>query len=83
VLGQEPVFPLTLMRAKTIRVMQMIDKKREDDKIIAVHADDPEYADYDEVAQLPKHRIKELQRFFEDYKVLEAESGESRTFPWS
>jgi inorganic pyrophosphatase len=71
VLGQEPVFPLTLMRAKTIGVMQMIDKEREDDKIIAVHADDPEYADYDELSQLPKHRLKELQRFFEDYKLLE------------
>lgn len=71
VLGQEPVYPLTLMRAKTIGVMQMIDKEREDDKIIAVHADDPEYADYDELSQLPKHRLKELQRFFEDYKLLE------------
>jgi inorganic pyrophosphatase len=71
VLGKEPVYPLALMRAKVIGAMQMIDKEREDDKIIAVHADDPEYADYNELRQLPKHRLKELQRFFEDYKLLE------------
>lgn len=71
VLGQEAVYPLTLMRAKTIGVMQMIDMDEEDDKIIAVHADDPEYADYEDVHQLPKHKMRELQRFFEDYKLLE------------
>jgi len=71
VLGQEAVYPLTLMRAKPIGVMQMIDQDEEDDKIIAVHADDPEFADYSDVHQLAKHKMKELQRFFEDYKLLE------------
>lgn len=49
----------------------MRDEKGQDDKIIAVHVDDPEYADYQDVAQLPRHRLKELERFFLDYKVLE------------
>ena len=71
VLGQEAVYPLTLMRAKPIGVMQMIDMDEEDDKIIAVHADDPEFAEYSDVNELPKHKMKELQRFFEDYKMLE------------
>jgi inorganic pyrophosphatase len=71
VLGQEAVYPLTLMRAKTIGVMQMIDQDEEDDKIIAVHADDPEYSEYTDIHQLAKHKMKELQRFFEDYKLLE------------
>ena len=71
VLGQEAVYPLTLMRAKPIGVMQMIDMDEEDAKIIAVHADDPEFADYSDIYQLPKHKMKELQRFFEDYKMLE------------
>src|SRR4026209_1149525 len=70
-LGQEAVYPLTLMRAKPIGVMQMIDQDEEDDKIIAVHADDPEFAYYSDVHQLAKHKMKELQRFFEDYKLLE------------
>ncbi|MEW5977785.1 MAG: inorganic diphosphatase [Acidobacteriota bacterium] len=71
VLGQEAVYPLTLMRAKVIGVMQMIDVDEEDDKIIAVHADDPEFSDYEDISQLPRHKMKELQRFFEDYKLLE------------
>lgn len=71
VLGQEPVVPLSIMRAKAIGVMKMTDQGDMDDKIIAVHADDPEYAEYESLADLPKHRIVEIKRFFEDYKILE------------
>jgi inorganic pyrophosphatase len=71
VLGQVAVAPLCIMRAKTIGVMQMIDQNEEDDKIIAVHADDPEYRDYRDISELPEHRLKAVQRFFEDYKALE------------
>ena len=46
VLGQAEVVPLCIVRAKAIGVMQMIDQNEEDDKIIAVHVDDPEYRDF-------------------------------------
>lgn len=71
ILGQEPVVPLSIMRAKAIGVMKMTDQGDMDDKIIAVHADDPEYAEYESLDDLPKHRIVEIKRFFEDYKILE------------
>ena len=71
VLGQEPVTPLCLMRARAIGVMTMSDDRGEDDKVIAIHVDDPEYAHYTDIAGLPPHRLRELQRFFIDYKVLE------------
>jgi inorganic pyrophosphatase len=71
VLGQEPVVPLCLLRARAIGVITMRDEKGQDDKIIAVHVDDPEYAHYRDVSELPPHRLRELQRFFLDYKVLE------------
>jgi len=71
VLGQEPVVPLCILRARAIGVIEMRDEKGRDDKIIAVHVDDPEYAHYEDVAQLPPHRVLELQRFFLDYKTLE------------
>ncbi len=71
VLGQVEVVPLCIMRAKTIGVMQMIDQNEEDDKIIAVHADDPEYLHYRDISELPEHKLKSLRRFFEDYKALE------------
>jgi inorganic pyrophosphatase len=71
VLGQEPVVPLCVMRARAIGVMTMRDEKGQDDKIIAVHVDDPEYVHYHDVGALPPLRVLELERFFLDYKVLE------------
>jgi inorganic pyrophosphatase len=74
VLGQEPVLPLCILRAKAIGVLTMSDEKGQDDKIIATHVDDPEYAHYREISELPPHRLRELERFFLDYKVLENKS---------
>jgi inorganic pyrophosphatase len=71
VLCSEVIQPLSIMRAKVIGVMKMRDDKGLDDKLIAVHADDPNYADYTDVSGLPPHRLRELRRFFEDYKALE------------
>src|SRR5205823_1392739 len=73
VLCQEEVVPQALLRARAIGVMRMRDEKGQDDKIIAVHVDDPEYCSFRDIADLPPHRGRELQRFFLDYKVLEGE----------
>ena len=71
VLCQESVLPLSIMRVRPIGVMKMIDQGEADDKIIAVHIDDPEYAHYKSINELPPHCLKILRRFFEDYKILE------------
>jgi inorganic pyrophosphatase len=71
VLGDEPVVPQALMRARAIGVMRMRDDKGQDDKIIAVHVDDAEYSHYRDVSELPSHRMRQLPRFFKDYKILE------------
>ena len=71
VLGQEPVHPLTIVDARAIGVMRMRDEKGVDDKIVAISVRDPAYADYRDKAELPAHVLRMLQRFFEDYKVLE------------
>jgi inorganic pyrophosphatase len=71
VLGQEPVVPLSILSVKPIGVMKMLDQGEADDKIIAVHADDPEYSTYNFIEELPPHRMVEVKRFFEDYKALE------------
>jgi inorganic pyrophosphatase len=71
VLGQEPVYPLTIVQARAIGVMRMRDDKGIDDKIIAVNVHDPAVADYHDRDQLPSHVLRELKRFFQDYKILE------------
>jgi inorganic pyrophosphatase len=71
VLGQEPVYPLTIVEARAIGVMRMRDEKGVDDKIVAISVRDPAYAEYRDEAQLPGHVLRMVRRFFEDYKVLE------------
>ncbi len=70
VLGNEPVYPLSIMQARAIGVMRMEDQGQ-DDKIIAVHVHDPAFAEYMDLEQLPSHTALEIQRFFQDYKILE------------
>ncbi|MGN1063300.1 MAG: inorganic diphosphatase [Alphaproteobacteria bacterium] len=70
VLGQT-FCPMCIVRAKPIGVMKMVDGGESDDKIIAVHYDDPEYTDYNHIDELAPHTLKMLRRFFEDYKILE------------
>jgi inorganic pyrophosphatase len=71
VLCQEAVFPMCIMRARAIGCMEMVDEKGTDDKIIAVHLDDPAVRDLSHIRELPSHTLVELKRFFEDYKTLE------------
>jgi inorganic pyrophosphatase len=71
VLAQEPVYPLTIVEARAIGVMRMRDEKGSDDKILAVSVHDPAFADYTDKNQLPAHVVRQVQRFFQDYKVLE------------
>ena len=71
VLCQETVVPLTLIQARTIGIMTMIDAGEKDHKIIAVAVDDPEFNSYREAAEMPSHRLTMLRRFFQDYTQLE------------
>src|SRR5215467_2717528 len=71
VLCQEPVVPLTVIHARTIGLMTMMDSGDADHKIIAVATADPEYSAYYEASKLPQHQMAMIRRFFQDYKLLE------------
>jgi inorganic pyrophosphatase len=76
VLCQEPVAPLTLVTARAIGLMTMIDNGKKDHKILAVALNDPEFNSFHEASELPPHRLALLKRFFLDYKTLEGKAVE-------
>jgi inorganic pyrophosphatase len=76
VLCQEPVAPLTLVNARAIGLMTMIDSGKKDHKVLAVAVHDPEYNGFREASELPAHRLSLLRRFFQDYKTLEGKTVE-------
>jgi inorganic pyrophosphatase len=76
VLCQEAVAPLTLVVARVIGLMTMIDGGKQDHKILAVAVHDPEFNGYQDAHELPSHRLMMLRRFFQDYKLLEGKSVE-------
>jgi inorganic pyrophosphatase len=74
VLCQEPVVPLTIVHARAIGLMSMMDENKPDHKIVAVATEDPEFNQYDEVGDLPPHKLLMIRRFFQDYKQLEGKA---------
>ncbi len=76
VLAQDAVAPLTILPARAIGLMTMIDAGKKDHKIIAIATGDPEFNSYHQVSELPQHRRLVLRRFFQDYKKLENKAVE-------
>src|SRR6059036_4161172 len=64
VLCQEAVAPMTLVTARVIGLMTMVDSGKRDHKIVAVAVGDPEFNSFREAQELPPHRLTMLRRFF-------------------
>ena len=71
VLCNEPIYPCTLVKCYPIGVITMIDGGSLDEKIIAIPCGDPNYNNYYDIQELPKHIFEEMMHFFEVYKTLE------------
>ena len=74
VLCQETLEPMSLVKCKPIGVVLMIDGGEVDEKIIAVVEHDPVMNVYNNISDLPKHMLEEMQHFFRVYKQLEGKS---------
>ena len=71
VLAQEPVVPLAFLKVRVLGALMFHDEMGGDTKLICVPLRDPNYEEYRALADLPKHVMKQIRRFFEDYKALE------------
>ena len=64
VLMQEPVQPMSLLEVRPIGLMPMVDEGENDENIICVHVEDPQYESFTNVSEFPEHRLREIQQFF-------------------
>ncbi len=71
VLCTETIPSGTIVESRVIGLMRMVDQGEHDDKILAVAANDPAYAETYNVSQLPKYQRSEMKKFFEEYKTME------------
>lgn len=76
VLGYEPLLPGTLIEARPIGALDMIDGGEGDIKILAVPAKDPRFANTNDVSDLEPHITEEIKHFFEVYKDLQKKEVE-------
>jgi inorganic pyrophosphatase len=74
VLSYVPAYPLAICEVKLIGLVQMKDEKTKDDKLIAVHANDPRFSQWNSIKDVPSHLIAEIRNFLEIYKQLQGSS---------
>lgn len=72
VLCSEHIYPMTLVECYPIGMITMIDSGSNDEKIIAIPANDPKYNNYTDITELPAHIFEEMKHFFSVYKTLES-----------
>lgn len=60
-----------LVRARPIALMKMIDGGDADDKIVAVPVDDPRWIHVEDLPDINKHTLKEMEHFYSTYKKIQ------------
>lgn len=70
VLTTWPINVGVVARVRPVAVMEMIDDGYSDYKIIAVPKDDKRWEDVQDLEDINKHTLHEIQHFFETYKKL-------------
>ena len=67
----EPTFPGCRVWARPVGGLQMADEKGDDFKVLCVALGDPLWQHVRDLEGVSPHRLREIEHFFETYKVLE------------
>lgn len=73
-----PSFSGCLCEVRPVAVLDMLDDRDVDHKILAVPNRDPRYASVQMLSDLDRHVQREIEHFFEIYKDLEGHSMQTR-----
>lgn len=71
VITRFPTFPGCVVEARPIALIDMIDTKEGDEKIVAVPVGDPQFASWNDLTDIPEALKNEINEFFRTYKNLE------------
>jgi inorganic pyrophosphatase len=71
VLGYEPLEVACIVKVRVIGALVVEDEKGEDPKILSVLVNDARFEGYKDITDVHKHKLTEIQEFFETYKRLE------------
>lgn len=66
-----PLLTGILVNVRPVAVMNMTDGGDDDKKLICVPVDDPRFADVQDLADVNKHTLKEIEHFFSTYKKIQ------------
>ena len=70
-LSYEPLEVGCIVKVRVIGALIIEDEKGEDPKILSVLVNDARFEGYKDITNVHKHRLREIQEFFETYKRLE------------
>ena len=79
-LVEEPTFSGCVVEVRPVGVLNMVDQKLKDQKIVAVLNRDPRYQQVHTLDQIFPHLRREIEHFFNIYKELEGR--ETSTLGW-
>jgi inorganic pyrophosphatase len=72
----EGSFPGCHVWGRPVGGLEMSDEHGFDFKVLCVAEADPQYAHYHELADVSPHRLREIENFFQTYKLLENKAVE-------
>lgn len=79
VMVEEPTFPGCLIRVRLIGVLTIEDDEGvKEPKLLAVPVEEPRFAEYADIKDVPAHLLKEIENFFDIYKQLEGDPVKAR-----